>query len=130
MSRDTRLSSTTVPSQNGGPCLGVGGAAHHADEQLERRAGRVVELVVPVLAEMAAQRRVERLVHAEVMALRDTVLAMVAAELGQEGHRLLGALVDELAEQPARACANTLNWLPRSGGNRSRTAMSMANHLV
>ena len=36
------------------------------------------------------------------MPLGDTVFAVVAAELSQECDRLLGALVDELAEQPGQ----------------------------
>ncbi len=95
--------------------LGVGGAAHHPDEQLQRRARGVVELVVPVLAQMAAQRRVERLVHAVVMALRDTVFAVIAAQLSQECHRLLGALVDELTEQPRQGLAEHLELCAQIG---------------
>ena len=110
--------------------LGVGGAAHHPDEQVERVARGVVELVVPVFDQLAAQRRVERLVHAVVMALRHTVFAVVAAQLRQERHRLLGALVDELAEQPRHGLAEHRELGAQIGGNRSRTAMSMANHLV
>ena len=130
MSRDTRLCSTTVPSQNGGPCSASAAPRITPMISVHSCAGGVVESVVPVLDQMAAQRRVQRLVHAVVMALGDTVFAVIAAQLSQEGHRLLGALVDELAEQPVSAWPNTLRWVPMSGGNRSRTAMSMANQRV
>ena len=58
------------------------------------------ELVVPALDQMAAQRGQQRILHAVVMALRDTVFAVVAAQLSEERHRLLGALGDQLGEQP------------------------------
>ena len=58
------------------------------------------ELVVPAVDQMAAQRGVERIMHAVVMPLCDTVFAVITAQLCQERHRLLGALGDELGEQP------------------------------
>ena len=87
------------------PLFRVGGAAHHPDEQPHSSTGGVVEFVVPVLDQMTAQRRVERLMHAVVMALGDTVFAVIAAQLSQEGHRLVRALVDELSEQPSQRLA-------------------------
>ena len=42
------------------------------------------------------------------MALRDTVFAVISPQLGQERHRLVGALVDELTEQPRQGLAESL----------------------
>ena len=56
--------------------------------------------VVPLLDQLTAQRGVQRVPHAVVMPLRDTVFAVVAAQLREERDGLLGALGDELAEQP------------------------------
>ena len=58
------------------------------------------ELVVPAADEMAAQCGQQRVLHVVVMSLRDTVFAVVTAQLSQERHRLLGALRDHLGEQP------------------------------
>ncbi len=46
--------------------------------------------------------------HAVVMALGHTVFAVIAAQLRQEGHRLVRAPVDELAEQPRHCLAEHL----------------------
>ena len=53
-----------------------------------------------LLDQVAAQRGEQRVLHAVVMPLRDTVFAVVATQLSEERHRLLGALGDQLAEQP------------------------------
>ena len=52
------------------------------------------------------------------MPFGDTVFAVVATELREEGHGLLGALGDELAEQPVHARANTGRWVPCPVGRR------------
>ena len=108
MSRDTRCSSTTVPSQNGGPCSAS--AAPRITPMNSSSAARAVSssLSSQFVAQLAAQRRVERLLHAVVMALGHTVFAMIAAQLSQKGHRLLGPLVDELTEQPRHRLANAV----------------------
>ena len=105
MSRDTRFSSTTVPSQNGGPCSAS--AAPRMTPMNNSSAARAVSssLSSQLSLSLAAQRRVERLVHAEVVALHHTVFAMIAAKLRQKGDGLLGPLVDELTEQPRQGLA-------------------------
>ena len=95
--------------------IGVGGAVHHPDEQFQRRAGGVVELVVPLFAQMRTQRRVERLVHAVVVALHHTVFAMVAAQLSQERDGLLGPCSIEFTEQPRQRLTENLDLCVRVG---------------
>ena len=90
------MCSTTVPSQNGGPCSASAAPLITPMISSTDVAGGVGELVVPVLAQMTAQRRVSSAsCMLNVMVLGDTVFAVVAAELGQEGDRLLGSLGDE-----------------------------------
>ncbi len=65
------------------------------------------------------------------MSLCDTVFAVITAELGEEGHRGLGALGDEFAEHPVHRLTER-RPLRRQlrGGNRSRTSESSANQRV
>ena len=53
--------------------------------------------------------------HAVVMALGDTVFAVIPAQLSQERHRLFGALVDELAEQPRQRLAEHIELSAQIG---------------
>ena len=119
----TRMCSMTVPSQNGGPFSASAAPRITPIDQRRRRRGPSRRACRPSCSiSWLRKRGIERVLHAVVMALRDTVFAVIAAELRQEGHRLLGALVDELA-RTARSCAwaNTVRWLPscRAGTGRA-----------
>ena len=49
------------------------------------------------------------------MVLRDTVLAVVAAQLREERDGLLGALLDQFAEQPRQGLAKGRALVPHVG---------------
>ena len=110
--------------------LGVRGAAHHADDQLHHVVDGLVQPVVPALGEMRAQRGEQGIPQRGVVLLGDAVLAVVAAQLGEEGDRLLGALGDEFVTQPAQGVAEDVRCFSMSGGNRSRAERSATNHRV
>ena len=82
------------------PCFGVGGSAHHADDQGERFAGGVLQRIVPPIGQVAAQGRVQRLAQRFVVSLGDSVLAVVASQLGQKCHGFVSPLGDQLTEYP------------------------------
>jgi hypothetical protein len=86
----------------GGPLLGVGGAAHHPDDQVERLVGRLVDGAGPGIAEVRPQRRQQGAPQRVVMLWQHTVFAVVPAELSQKGDRFLGALGDEFAVHPVQ----------------------------
>ena len=48
----------------------------------------------------------------------DPVLAMVAAELGEEGHRLAGSLRHQFSEHPAQCQGECRPLLPQIGGEQ------------
>ena len=98
--------------------LGVGRPAHHPDDQRHRVAGRLGEPVVPPVDQLSAQRGEQRILHAVVMPLRDTVFAVVAAELREERHRLLGPLGDEFAEQPRQRVGEASRCAVHVGGKQ------------
>ena len=56
----------------------------------------------PAVAELGARCQEQRLAHAPVLVVGDAVLAMIAAQLRQERHRLLGVLGREFSEKPAQ----------------------------
>ena len=64
------------------------------------RLGGVGETSVPPVDQMAAQGGEQGVLHAVVVTLGHSVFAVVAAQLGEEGDGLVGALGDQLAEQP------------------------------
>ena len=57
---------------------------------------------VQAVTQVSAQRRVQRAAQRLVVGRQHTVLAVVAAELGQKSHRLLGALGDQFAVHPVQ----------------------------
>ena len=126
-----RMCSITVASRYGGPFSASAEPRITPMISATASCGRLGESVVPALDQLSAQRGEQRILHAVVMPLRDTVFAVVAAQLGEERHRLLGPLGDR-----ARRTTTSSPWRTRraapsiSGGNRSRTDMSMANQRV
>jgi hypothetical protein len=86
----------------GGSLFGVGGPAHHPDDEVERLRGRVVDGVGPVVIQPGAQRGVQRAMQRLVMGWQHAIFAMVPAELGKKSHRLLRALGDQLAVHPVQ----------------------------
>ncbi len=64
------------------------------------------------------------------MTRQHAVFAVIAPELGEESHRFLGTLFDQLAEHQCIAWAKAARWASISGGNRSRTETSRANQRV
>ncbi len=86
----------------GGSLVGVGGAAHHPGDQVERLIGGGVDGLGPGLAELAAQRRIQGATQRVVLAWQHTVLAVIPAELGKKGHWLLRALLHQLAVHPVQ----------------------------
>ena len=101
-SRVARMCSMTVPSRNGGPFSAS--AAPRITPTIRSTASRAVSASRSSHCSMRWLRSVvlERVVHAVVVPLGDTVLAVIAAQLREEGDGLLGALGDELAEQPGQ----------------------------
>jgi len=110
--------------------LGIRGATHHADDQRDRGVRRLGESVVPALDQMTSQRGEQRILHAVVMSLCDTVFAVVAAQLGEERHRLSARWAINSENNHVIALANAARCAAMPGGNRSRTEMSMANQRV
>ena len=54
------------------------------------------------MLQVFAKRRVEGAAHGVVVARQHAVLAVIPAQLGEKGHWLLGALVDEFAVDPVQ----------------------------
>ena len=95
----------TVPSQHGGPC-----------------SASAAPLITPMIrssdcaaaSSTASSQRspswLRSVVYSAARSCRngvaDTVFAVIAAQLGEKRDRLLGALRDQLAEQPVSAWAN------------------------
>ena len=85
--------------------LGIGGAAHDADDQVDGVRGGLGDPRVPAVPEFSAQGGQQCVLQRRVMLMSHTVFAVIAAELREECHGLFGALLDEFAQHPVERLA-------------------------
>ena len=122
------MCSMTVPSHHAGPCSASAAPLITPVISSSDCARRVVECrPTPRRAGCATSGRARA--HAVVMTWQHTVFAVIAAQLSQERHRLLGALLDQLAEHQSWR-GRTVALASISGGKRSRTETSKSNQWV